>query len=183
MKHVPNTLTIIRFLLIPLLCYFTIEKQYVTALVIFLIAGFTDIADGFIARKFKVESDFGKLMDPLADKLVQISMILILTIQGVIPMFVILILTVKEICLILGATFLYEKNVVVTSNWYGKLSTILLHIVIILTIIFSILEQDNKLLLHIAIGIALISTIFSLVMYSKNFLAVRAKRDTDKLSL
>ena len=72
-KHLPNILTIIRFLLIPFILYFVFAGNYLLAFIFFTISGITDIADGFIARKFNLISNFGKLMDPLADKLTQIA--------------------------------------------------------------------------------------------------------------
>ena len=75
LKHVPNILTIIRFLLIPfiVICLFT--EQYVLTFILVALSAFTDAADGFIARKFNLISNFGKLMDPLADKLTLISIL------------------------------------------------------------------------------------------------------------
>ena len=65
-KHLPNILTIIRFLLIPFILFFVFTGNYLLAFIIFTISGITDITDGFIARKFNLISNFGKLMDPLA---------------------------------------------------------------------------------------------------------------------
>ena len=75
LKYVPNILTIIRFLLIPIILLFLFSGNYLLAFIFFTISGITDILDGYIARKFNLVSNFGKLMDPLADKLTQISML------------------------------------------------------------------------------------------------------------
>ena len=85
-KHIPNILTIIRFLLIPVIVYFIFTGQYLLAFVFFTISGITDVADGFIARKFNLVSNFLKLMDPLADKLTQISTLASLVIVNIIPL-------------------------------------------------------------------------------------------------
>lgn len=74
-KHVPNILTILRFLFIPVILYYIFIGDYLSAFIFFTISGITDILDGFIARKFNLISNFGKLMDPLADKLTQISVL------------------------------------------------------------------------------------------------------------
>lgn len=120
LKHVPNILTIIRFLLIPfiVICIFT--GNFILALLIFTISGITDVADGFIARKFNLISNFGKLMDPLADKLTQIATLASLVITHIIPIWILIIVLLKEFIMICGASFLYGKDVVVYSKWYRK---------------------------------------------------------------
>ncbi len=72
-KTIPNYLTIIRFIFIPIILYFILTENYLIAFAVFTLSSFTDIADGFIARKFNLITDWGKLMDPLADKLTQIT--------------------------------------------------------------------------------------------------------------
>ena len=90
-KHIPNILTIIRFLLIPFILLNIFTGNYILAFVFFTISGITDIADGFIARKFNLISNFGKLMDPLADKLTQIATLTSLVIVNIIPLWILII--------------------------------------------------------------------------------------------
>ena len=77
-KHVPNILTLCRFALIPFIFISIIEENYLLAFIFLTISGITDVLDGFIARKFNFISNFGKLMDPLADKATQISSLIAL---------------------------------------------------------------------------------------------------------
>ncbi len=170
LKHIPNILTIIRFLLIPLIitCIFT--GNYMLAFIIFTISAITDIADGFIARKFNLISNFGKLMDPLADKLTQISTLASLVFVHIIPIWILLVVFLKEFIMICGASFLYGKDVVVYSKWYGKLATVLLYIAIITSLLLKQLQlggiwQQVYLILY---ALALIATVFALVMYIKD---------------
>ena len=128
LKHIPNILTVIRFLLIPVIIFYIFTGNYILAFVFFTISGFTDIADGFIARRFNLISNFGKLMDPLADKLTQIATIASLVFTNIIPIWILLIVLLKEFIMICGASFLYGKDVVVYSRWYGKLATVLFFI-------------------------------------------------------
>ena len=95
-KHVPNILTICRFLLIPLIVFYIFSGNYILAFVFFTISGITDIADGFIARKYSLITNFGKLMDPLADKLTQISTLASLAFVNIIPMWILIIVLLKE---------------------------------------------------------------------------------------
>ena len=120
LKHVPNALTIVRFLLIPFIVVNIFTNNYILAFIFFTISGITDIADGFIARKFNLISNFGKLMDPLADKLTQISTLTSLVLTDIIPIWILLIVLLKEFIMICGASFLYGKDVVVYSRWYRK---------------------------------------------------------------
>lgn len=166
-KHVPNILTIIRFILIPFIVYFIFQQQYIMAFVFFTISGITDVADGFIARKFNFITNFGKLMDPLADKLTQISTLASLVLVGIIPIWILIIVLVKEFIMIVGASFLYGKDVVVYSKWYGKLATVLFYLAIVLSLIFREFNIQGfwQYLDLVFYGLALISTLFALVMY------------------
>ena len=170
LKHIPNILTIIRFLLIPIILIYIFTGNYILALILFTISALTDIADGFIARKFNLISNFGKLMDPLADKLTQIATLTSLVIKEIIPIWILIIVISKEFIMICGASFLYGKDVVVYSKWYGKLSTVLLYI----AIVFSLLTKQFALIgiwenIDLALfTLAIIMTLFALVMYIKD---------------
>lgn len=170
LKHVPNTLTVIRLLLIPVIVFYIFTGQYILAFIFFTISGVTDIADGCIARKFNLISNFGKLMDPLADKLTQIATLASLVFTNIIPVWILLIVFLKEFIMICGASFLYGKDVVVYSKWYGKLATVLLYIAIVISLLLKQFEITG-IWEQIDLGIfalALLSTCFSLVMYVKD---------------
>lgn len=179
-KHVPNILTIIRFLLIPVIILFAFQDNYVATIIVLTISGLTDILDGYIARKFNFITDFGKLMDPLADKATQIALLGTLTIQKIIPLWIIVIVLIKEFLMVSGASFLYGKELVVSSKWYGKLATVLFYIAIVCSLFTQ--YWNGVLIGHIEYSLptlpefhtyiyylAILSTIFSLVMYVKAF--------------
>ena len=173
LKYIPNTLTIIRFLLIPFILYSVILGNYLLAFVLFTISGITDIADGFIARKFNLISNFGKLMDPLADKLTQLSMLTILVVKNMIPVWILIVVALKEITMVCGASFLYGKDVVVYSRWYGKLATVLFYLAIVSSLLLKQFEaplwlSNVDLYLYY---LALFTTIFALIMYVRNLYA------------
>lgn len=170
LKYVPNILTIIRFLLIPVIIFFIFSGNYILAFVFFTISGLTDIADGFIARKFNLISNFGKLMDPLADKLTQIATLASLVLTNIIPIWILLIVLLKEFIMICGASFLYGKNVVVYSKWYGKLATVLFYVAIVVSLLLKQFELTG-IWENLDLGLytlALLTTIFSLLMYVKD---------------
>ena len=170
LKHVPNALTIIRFLLIPVIVISIFNGDYIIAFIFFTISGITDIADGFIARKFNLISNFGKLMDPLADKLTQIATIASLTLKDIIPIWILAIVLLKELIMIAGASFLYGKDVVVYSKWYGKLATVLFYVAIVFSLLINQFELPSiwsNLDLWL-FYLALFATVFSLLMYIKD---------------
>lgn len=169
-KNLPNILTIIRFLLIPFIIFYIFTGNYILAFVFFTISGVTDIADGFIARKFNFVSNFGKLMDPLADKLTQITTLGSLAITDIIPIWILIIVLLKEFIMICGASFLYGKDVVVYSKWYGKLATVLFYIAIVSSLIAKQfgLEGFWQELDFALYCLALAATTLSLLMYIRD---------------
>ena len=178
-RHIPNALTILRFILIPFIVYYIAKEKYVDAFIYLTISGITDVLDGIIARKFNFITNFGKLIDPLADKATQISILVTLSLKNIIPIWILVIVFLKEFVMVSGASFLYGKELVVSSRWYGKLSTVLFYIAIVSSFfirywnsIAIVPENSICILPEFDIYIyylALISTIFSLVMYYITF--------------
>lgn len=168
MKHIPNILTVLRFFLIPLIMKYLFQDQYLAAFIFITLSGLTDVLDGFIARKFNFITNFGKLIDPLADKLTQILTLVTLAIKDIIPFWFLVIVISKELILIIGASFLYGKELVVSSKWYGKLATVLFYVAIICSLFIKQFNIAFDFSLYIYY-LALITTIFSLVMYVKAF--------------
>lgn len=176
LKYVPNALTILRFLLIPIIIIACAQGQYIIAIIVLTISGLTDILDGTIARKYNLITDFGKLMDPLADKATQISLLTTLFIKGVIPIWILAIVVLKEFCMVSGASFLYGKELVVSSKWYGKLATVLFYIAMVISLFLEqIGETQSNLIKTIGLAdkiiyyLAVITTIASLILYMKAF--------------
>ena len=168
LKNVPNILTIVRFILIPFIIYFAIHNDYVTTVIILIISGITDVLDGYIARKFDFITDFGKLMDPLADKMTQLATLIVLVIQAVIPFWIVAVVIFKEFIMVAGASFLYGKELVVSSRWWGKLATVLFYIAIFASLLIRYFGLNYTFDLYIYY-VAVILTVFSLGMYFKSF--------------
>ena len=170
-ENIPNILTIIRFILIPFIYSSVLTKHFLLALIIFTISALTDVLDGYIARKYNYITDIGKLMDPLADKLTQISLLLSLTLLKILPWWIFAIIFVKELVLVISASVLYsKKDVVVYSKWYGKLATTLFY----LAIVCSLLINQFKITITFKIDLylyylAILATFFALIMYAIKF--------------
>lgn len=166
--NIPNILTVIRFIMIPVFAYFLYSGSLVKAAVVFVLAGLTDILDGIIARKFNMITDWGKLADPLADKLLQITALILLTFQKRVPSVILIIVLAKEIFMIAGSYFLYKKKKVVSANWYGKLATVILFI----SIVFTLFKLPYS---TFFVYSAVIATLFAFVMYSFSFVRIKAE--------
>lgn len=167
-KQIPNILTIARFFIIPFLIYFLIMDDYILAFVMLALSGLTDVLDGAIARKYNLITNFGKLIDPLADKITQLSVLCTLVAKGIIPLWLLVVVLTKEALMICGASFLYGRDLVVSSKWYGKAATVLFYLAIAVSMI------ERQFVLNIPFDtwlyyLALIMTIFSLVMYFREF--------------
>ncbi|HHU55499.1 MAG TPA: CDP-diacylglycerol--glycerol-3-phosphate 3-phosphatidyltransferase, partial [Acholeplasmataceae bacterium] len=157
MKLVPNILTIFRLFLIPiylLVFYSSIDNNLWYAIGIFLLASVTDIVDGFIARKFNAITKIGQLLDPLADKLMQLTVLLTLSLDGYIKMWVFWIILGKELLMILSGSilFLSKTKIIISSNIFGKLTTVLIYIAIILSV-FKVDIVDYIFMIVITIAI------------------------------
>jgi len=159
--NIANILTIFRFILIPyfILVFFSNSQNNIyISIIIFFAAGLTDILDGYIARNFNMITKLGTVLDPLADKLMLITVLTCFTIKNYIPIFIIIILIIKELSMILAGIILYGQNIVIPANIFGKASTFLFYISILLV-------AFNKMLGTIFLYIALLSTLVAYVNY------------------
>jgi len=132
-RYIPNILTVLRLAVIPVMAYFMISENWIPGLMIFVLAEITDILDGYIARRFQVISSFGKLADPLADKLLQLTALFLLSNGGRLPIYFFYILCTKELAMVVGSLFFLKKDVVVYSNWVGKAAAAILFSGIVLS--------------------------------------------------
>lgn len=126
--NVPNILTLIRIILIPiyLMIFFSnMENRILYAGIIFILAGISDILDGHIARKHNLITKLGSVLDPFADKMMTFAVLISFTKAELIPSWILKALGVKEAIMILGGAILYlfKGNQVLPSNKYGKIAT------------------------------------------------------------
>lgn len=124
---IPNILCYIRILLVPVFVYLFLNKWYWQASLIVVIASITDIVDGWIARHFNLVSDWGKFIDPVADKLMQFAMLVVTIIK--VPWILILVITfvIKELILLVVGIYIYRKGDNLSgAMWCGKLCTVVL---------------------------------------------------------
>lgn len=120
--NVPNVLTMLRLALIPVFVVLYVKERPKWALAVFLIASFTDFLDGYLARKNNQITAFGKLMDPLADKVMVCTALLCQAISGIFPWSAFAVVMGKELLMVLGGAFLLKRDIVVYSNMLGKVA-------------------------------------------------------------
>ncbi|MGI6227409.1 MAG: CDP-diacylglycerol--glycerol-3-phosphate 3-phosphatidyltransferase [Peptococcales bacterium] len=179
---VPNILTILRFILVPIFAYFLSTRHYITAAVLFLAGGLTDVLDGYIARKYNLVTSWGKIADPLADKLMQVTAMVILSFYlKIIPVELIVIMLLKEIFIGIGAIVLYKQNShVVSANWYGKMATVFFYLAVIMLLFDNVFGFEtalglefNRLFFIIAVLVAL----FAFSLYINSFFKIKRQNE------
>ena len=159
--NVPNVLTILRMLLIPVFAALFFNGHPKWALAVFCLASLTDMLDGYLARRLGQITDFGKLFDPLADKLMVLTALFCQGLAGVLPWAAILIVLAKELFMVLGGVFMFGKNVVVSANYFGKTATVCFILSLILSFFHRELAdwgvQLDLILIWVSVGLALLA--------------------------
>ncbi|MDR0840543.1 MAG: CDP-alcohol phosphatidyltransferase family protein [Christensenellaceae bacterium] len=121
MKNIPNILSATRLALVGVFVYYFVRHNYTSCIVTYAIAFLLDILDGFLARRYGWESDVGKILDPLADKLLLLTALVCFAKQGWLPWYIPIAMAAKELCMLIGGLFMLgKKNVVVSADRYGK---------------------------------------------------------------
>ena len=135
---IPNLLSLVRLILIPCIVWlYSFEKNYYAAIGMIILSGVTDIVDGWIARHFNMVSDFGKFLDPLADKLTQAALLICLLSEYSLMWALIVIFGVCEITkLILGFIIAKKYDEVNSAKWYGKANTVIIYATMMALILF-----------------------------------------------
>lgn len=173
----PNIITIFRIILIPvyLVVFFSgMEDRIVLSGIIFMIAGISDVADGYIARRFKLESKLGAVLDPFADKLMSFTVLATFTSVGLIPVWVLVPMLLKEAVMIAGGGILYlrHKEAVIPSNKFGKLATFLLYA--------AVLSIITKVSLLLSVALLSFTLILNIVAFFNYLSIFRSLVDADK---
>ncbi|MBQ1241233.1 MAG: CDP-diacylglycerol--glycerol-3-phosphate 3-phosphatidyltransferase [Lachnospiraceae bacterium] len=166
--NLPNKLTVLRVIMIPFFVVMLMLDgganqmyRYIAA-AIFIIASFTDFLDGSIARKYGLVTNFGKFMDPLADKLLVCSALICLIELGQLPAWMVLIIISREFIISGFRLVASDNGVVIAASYWGKWKTVFQMISVILLIVNV---EALSMITNIALWIALALTVISLVDY------------------
>lgn len=166
--NLPNKLTVLRVCMVPVFVVFMLwdgvgaSGKYIAA-VIFILASLTDLLDGYLARKNNLVTDFGKFMDPIADKLLVCSALICLVEKGTLAAWMVIIIIGREFIISGFRLVASDKGVVIAASYWGKFKTVFQMVMVILLIldlggVFTLLAQ-------IVTWIALVLTVVSLVDY------------------
>ena len=180
--NLANKLTLLRIILIPffIVCFYIpslivntvavnnylIPYANLLGLIIFLLAAITDFIDGYVARKYNMITDFGKFMDPLADKLLVTAALLVLLENGLISGWVVFVIIAREFIVTGFRTIAASKGVVIAAGWLGKIKTVVQFMMISTLLLLNYpFEIFNWPVDRIFIALAVVLTVASGVEY------------------
>ena len=165
--NLPNKLTILRVILVPFFVFFMLAPYFegygnYIAVAIFIIASFTDFLDGYLARKYNLVTNFGKFMDPLADKLLVSAAMICLIETGQLASWIVIIIISREFIISGFRLVASDNGVVIAASYWGKFKTVshmLMIIVLILDIQLPVFQIIGTVLVYIALALTIISLI------------------------
>ena len=177
-------LCIIRIMLVFVFIYLSLQENDVMlywALVVFLGAGATDVLDGFLARKYNWITDIGKILDPVADKLMQCTALVILSKRGLLPVWFALVFILKEVVtLAMGLLVIKKRSVVVVSRWYGKAAVCLFYATVALSILLKNYLEENVVAYAVLFIPAALAAVFAFVAYIRHYyLSLKGSQEAD----
>lgn len=181
---IPNLLSFIRLALIPLIVWlYSVEKNYYAAIGVIILSGATDIIDGWNARHFNMISDFGKALDPLADKLTQAALLLCLLskyamLWGIIILFVFCEISKFTLNIIIAKKY-DEVN---SAKWYGKVNTVVIYATMLLLILFPQMNDIAANLLIMICGAVMITAHILYFIFLGNILREKSRKRSDDSS-
>ena len=184
MKVVPNIISIFRICLVPVFiaAYFPDDNERkLFAIAVYALAAFSDFLDGYLARKYKVSSNLGKLLDPLGDKLMTFTVLVCITIDRPILIWAVLVIGIKEILMGIGGIVLHRKAHVelLPSNLIGKSSTVVFFIVCITLMVFQNIPDEGAMA---TISVAIALTFIALVSYLMKFIKIMKSKSAQPTS-
>ena len=167
--NLPNKLTLFRVILIPFFVFFLLAPYFegygnYIAVAVFIVASITDFLDGKIARKYNLVTNFGKFMDPLADKLLVSSALICLVALNKIPAWVVIVIIAREFILSGFRLVAADNGVVIAASYWGKFKTAF-QMVTVIVLILNIPGEVFAVIGTVLIYISLVLTVISLIDY------------------
>ena len=176
---IPNVLTMIRLLLVPVFVVLFLKGHKMASLGVFIAASLTDMLDGYLARKLNQITDFGKLFDPLADKLMVLSAMVCQGIAGVFPWSAIIIVACKELFMVIGGLLMLKNDVVVYSNYVGKAAQVCFILSLVLAFFHDELAARGVQLDIILLWMTVALALCAMVIYSIGAVRTIRKRKAE----
>ena len=171
----PNLLSISRVLVLPVVVFFIVKKWDVLSVISLALLWLSDYVDGFIARRFKLKTDLGLLLDPMADKITGAGVLLALYFSRGFPLWVVLMVIGRDALILSAGYYLFKRGIIISSNEIGRKSTVLFSVILILYLLhpidgFSSLRLDRLAIILSYLLIAMVLT--TLITYSIRFLRI-----------
>lgn len=168
---IPNLLSLVRLLLIPVIVWlYSFEHNYYAAIGVILVSGATDIVDGWIARHFNMVSDFGKALDPLADKLTQGAIIICLLSKYTLMWAIVVLFAVGELLKLTLSIIVAKKyDEVDGAHWYGKVNTVIIYTVTAILILFPDIDPNVATVMLAVCGAFMLITH---ILYARLFIRI-----------
>lgn len=170
LKNIPNILSVLRIGLVFVFIALFFTNHVYAALLVFLLAGATDVIDGYLARKNNWITNLGKILDPVADKMMQFTVLICLCIKEYIPLWFVIPFFIKDgFTLLLGLIVIKRRSVAVVSKWYGKLTVCLFYLTIVIATLFKSFFEQYWILEILLFIPSIAFAIFSLIAYIKHY--------------
>ena len=165
-KHIPNIVTSIRFVLIPLLLYLLIAKDFYHAFYLLLIMGLTDALDGFLAKQMGWVSRLGEFFDPLCDKLMLVGTVLVLALIGLLPIWFVALVVARDMIIVIGglAYHYYVTQFRAAPSMISKWNT-LAQLVLVAIVIYAQINPAVEQTIPWFIALVTLSTLWSGIGY------------------
>ncbi len=167
--NLPNKLTVLRVIMVPFFVVFMLTdlggaaNKYI-ALALFCIASFTDFLDGYLARRDNLVTNFGKFMDPLADKLLVCSALICLSSLGKLATWIVLVIIAREFIISGFRLVASDNGIVIAASYWGKFKTVS-HMTMIIMLILDFQNPIYQFVTGVVVGVGLVLTVVSLVDY------------------
>lgn len=179
-KYIPNMLSVFRILLsfaFAAIFIWYYPDGVIWAAVIFVVAGISDVVDGILARRFGWITNAGKILDPVADKLMQCVSLLCLVIRDILPLWILLIIVLKELMMGCGAIILFKKSHEIgVAKHFGKAYTVLFYAVVFLFLVAGNTISANTVATYILCAVMAAAGFGALVLYYIRYLKNKLKR-------
>lgn len=171
MKYIPNILSVVRIILVFVFVgvFFTYPDKPIIAVLVFLASGVTDVVDGRLARHFGWVTQVGKILDPVADKLMQCTALLCLAIKEYVPVWIFVFFMVKELSMGLGAILFFKRNREIgMSRFFGKFAVVLFYASVVTIVMLG--ESIGSLGVNVICVVTAVVAASALVFYYRAYL-------------
>ncbi|MBQ8538617.1 MAG: CDP-alcohol phosphatidyltransferase family protein [Ruminococcus sp.] len=191
---IPNIICLVRILLITPFVKLFLDAQYEWAALVIILSGLSDCFDGMIARKFNQESELGKILDPLADKLTLLAVGICLCVIEPFFLPVVIILVLKDVLMLIGSSRVVKKGIIVPkAKWYGKLGTVMFYVTVSFIVLVEMMQtsaspviyidyETGKWISMVMLCLTAAMMIFAFVMYSITYKQIMREAQESKES-